>query len=72
MCGVRGAARAAEVRGFTLALTYNMKCATVVTQNDTFGEFIITREMIVYNVMWKKQNRSVYAMWFQLRKTIYA
>lgn len=51
MCRVRGAARAAEVRGFTLALTYNRKCATVVTQNDTFGEFIITREMIVYNVM---------------------
>lgn len=62
VCGVRGAARATEVRGFTLALTYNMKYATVVAQNNTFGEFIITWEVIVYNGTWKKQNRSVYAM----------
>lgn len=42
---------ATEVRGFTLALTYNMKYTTAATKYDSFGEFIATWEMIVYNVM---------------------
>ena len=50
----QGAEGATEVRGFTLALTYNMKHTTVATKYDIFGEFRATWEMIMYNVMWKK------------------
>ena len=47
----QGAEGATEVRGFTLALTYNMKHTTVATKYDIFGEFRATWEMIMYNVI---------------------
>ena len=64
----QGAEGATEVRGFTLALTYNMKHTTVATKYDIFGEFRATWEMIMYNVILKKSSCFTY---FRLKVNIF-